>query len=280
MKNNRSGSFLLMATLVMALAATAVSAQGPGTAAFQEKMKEHRQNVIAMRQSVMEFFAAQDSGDQARATAAAERAQALWSKLPPRWQKAIEERHPGTGERVLGLKNELGLPHPMPAVPPGGSVTHVGERTLPNGKIESVDATWTRNGNTVTKDATYTGPNGKTTDQDVTWSKNGNTVTRDGETTLPNGKTITSDGTWTKNGNTVTHQGEATTSSGKTATSEGTWTRNGNTVTHQGEQTGFNGKTTTEQGTWTRQGGGKGWKPAYKDDMDIFGGRPHGGRRA
>lgn len=77
----------------------------------------------------------------------------------------------------------------------------------------------------------------------------------------------------------MNHEGSTTNQDGKTATRNDKWQRDGNTVNHEGSNTGFNGGTRERSGSFT--GDGSGWKgqsggsfkPSFKDDYDIFGGR-------
>ena len=249
--------------------------------AMREKMRERFEQVREMRKAAQDFFAAKEAGNRDAAMTAAAHAQEIWNGLPEKWRSAIEERHPGTGERLAGLKEEYGVEDAPAATAAARSANTSASVTGPAGNTTTSNATWTKEGNTVTKDATVTGPNGKTATQDATWTKDGNSVTRDGSTTTSTGKSVTSEDTWTKNGNTVTHEGSSTTNSGRTATRNGTWTRDDSTVTHDGSRTGFGGCTTTREGVTTRevntlshQGAASHFKPNYKDETDVFGGRP------
>ncbi|MCX7007914.1 MAG: hypothetical protein NTY53_11825 [Kiritimatiellaeota bacterium] len=166
---------VLAAALALSTQAGPFSSGGAAGADGQRgSFRQHMQEVMAMREAIRSFFGAKSAGNQEAALAAAKKSQGLWQSLPETWQKRIEERHAGTGDRVKNLHTEYALADDYtvtrsgPTTRDGNTVTREGTKTLPNGKTETVDATITKSGNTVTKDATYAGPNGKTADQDVT----------------------------------------------------------------------------------------------------------------
>jgi hypothetical protein len=223
--------------------------------ALREKMKERFAAVTDMRKAAQDFFAAKDAGNRDTATAAAAKAKSLWQGLPENWRKAIEEKHPGTAERIVSLSDEFD--------------DDDGPQTL-------------------TREAQATTATGRSLTSTDTVTKDGNTVTHQGTTTTGSGQTVTRDGTLTRDGNTVTHQGSSTTGSGRTSTRADTWQREGNKLSHEGSTTGSRGNTAAREDSLTRdgrsvsrdssaaasRGASSGFKPSYNDDMDVFGGRP------
>jgi type II secretory pathway pseudopilin PulG len=244
---------MLIVVMVMFVTTSVLAAQGRSIR-NRKQVRENLQELLAIRQAVREFFAAKDAGKRESAMTAAENAAKLWRTLPEKWQNTIEQKHPGTKERILGLKQEFDLPDDF----------------------------------AVSSSGVMTGSGGKTIQTQDTWTKEGSDVAREG-TTVAGDKSITSTDTWTKDGKTIEHQGTSTTSGGKTSKRDETWTKDGTTVTHEGTRTGFKGGTAEQHEIWTKSGNtvtyqgtvfgtrntaAKSWQPNYKDDLDIFGGRP------
>ncbi|MBM4034441.1 MAG: hypothetical protein FJ291_22070 [Planctomycetes bacterium] len=280
----RLRSVLASATVVLSLA-TLANAEGTWREKIKErvaeKLKETQGQIATLRQAVADFFAAKDAANREAALAAVAKARQAWQALPESFRSKIEEKRPGTSERLKALHEEYDLPDEPATLNASGAVTG------PAGKTVTREDTWTREGNTITRDGSVTGPGGKTATIEGTTTREGNTVTRDTTVTGPGGKTVEQDVTWKKDGNTVTRDGQTTTSGGKSVTSQDTFARNGNTVTREGTSTGSGGRSVARDDTWTRSGntvthdgartysgGTKQWKPSYADDHDIFGGRP------
>jgi len=179
--------------------------------------------------------------------------------------------------------------------------------TTRNDKTIDIDATKTRDGNTVdtAKTATITTPDGKTHSYTYTGQavKDGNTVSKEGQWVNSNGKTIrTSETTVTREGNTATFEKEVKNGAGKTVrTHDQTAVREGGTVTREGTvQTrrltkDYSGTAVKDGNTVTRSGsstvtprrpkvdppkGSTRWQPKFRSSDDIFGGRPRLQRRA
>jgi hypothetical protein len=100
---------MFIGVIVVFAVTSALAAQGKGIR-NREKVRENLQELLAVRQAVMEFFAAKDASNRESGMAAAEKAATLWQTLPAKWQNAGEQKYPGTAKRILGLKQEFDLP--------------------------------------------------------------------------------------------------------------------------------------------------------------------------
>jgi len=188
--------------------ATAAQAGGAWRGALRQKIRQRvseeiadaKQQIATLRQAVAEFFAAKDAGNRQAAMQAVQKARTAWQALPQSLRTRIEQKRPGTAERLNTLDQEFDLPdHQTATANSSGSVTG------PAGQTVTREDTWTRDGNTITRDGTVAGPNGQTATIDGTISKDGNTLTRDTTVTGPGGNTAEQNVTWTKDGNKHAH---------------------------------------------------------------------------
>lgn len=246
------------------------------------KVKETFEQVKALRTAVSEFYQARDAGDEAAAMASAAKAQAIWAQLPERVRANIQQRHPGTAERIADLKAEFAAdaePTPSAATPvasvakapsaapaasgattrPGATVAGTSVRegaavsssgTLTNAAGQTVrtyEGTSVREGDTVTHQHTLTDAQGqvvRTNDSTITRVEPG-LVTRDTHIETAKGTSIDVDVTHERSGNTV--------DTTKTATITG---KDGETKTLSYEGTGTReGDTVTRDGTWSNDKG-------------------------
>ena len=135
--------------VVLALVGFGLSTQAADSgdrAVTREQFRERMKKVREMRWAALEFFAAKESGNREVAMAAADKAKSLWQGLPEKWQKAIEERHPGTSERIVGLREEYDVPEPTALARPAEA---------PEGG-KAVTTQGTKDGNTLTHQGSVT----------------------------------------------------------------------------------------------------------------------------
>jgi hypothetical protein len=254
----------LILTTVTVGAALALPQAAHAGAAASGAVRERLQQIVELRKMVAEFYIARRNGDRDAAMTAADNVRAAWNKLPKNIQAAIEEKHPGTADRIANLKAEFDedtedasattVQKADTWTKDTGTVAHDGTRTGTAGGTVTSHDVWTKDGNTVTRDGTVTGPGGKTATRDDTFVKDGNVVTLNGTTTLPSGKEITREGTWTKDDNTITAEKTVTLPDGKVIEKDATITKDGDTVTRDAVATLPNGQTVTSKDTWVREG--------------------------